>query len=335
MVGRTRQTGLSTSPEVNYARRLIDRETLKPPIDVVKLARKFATVRKLRFPSDIDVDGVCLNLKRRRQLPVIIVNIARGSRERIRFTLAHELGHVIIPWHTGSIVDAIDIDQVQADLHYWTLEAEANRFAAELLMPAQWVMDIIEESSSPPDAIDRIARCAEVSRPAAMIRANAYQKPGLVHAQVQNRVVIASGRSKGTLASPPQPGTFINPRFLFPWTPHRWEAQIGNTYCFWWQFKGDILLPTENIGDWRLLLNEIINGIQIQENDVPKFKSKVNGIISYANSRMKTDRTPAKIFEACLERLHSKAEEDCLIRLMIEHPVFQRFLYARVLDFIE
>jgi hypothetical protein len=236
----------------------------------------------------------------------------------------------------GSIVDAIDIDQGRADLHYWKLEAEANRFAAELLMPVQWINEIIEESSSPPDAIDHIACSAEVSRQAAMIRVNACQKPGIVYAQVQDGVIVASGRSNDTLASPPQIGTSVDPRSLFPWTPHRWEAKIGPCRCFWWQFKGEVLLPTANANDdWRKLLDEIIGDIRMPGNDVANFKSRVNGIISYANSQKKTDRTSAKVFEACLERLYSRAEEDGFIRLMIEHQAFQRFLYARTLALIE
>jgi hypothetical protein len=327
-------------PEINFARRLIDRERLSPPVDIVAVARKFAAVEQLRFPRELDVDGVCLNLKRRGYQPRIIVNIAGRTKERIRFTLAHELGHVIIPWHTGSIVDTlvvdtIDADQDRADPDYWALEGEANRFAAELLMPIKWVNEIVEEFS-PPDAINHIVRSAEVSRQAAMIRVNACQKPGIVYVQLQNGIVVASGRSNATLANPPPPGTPINPRSLFPWTPHRWQVRIGGVQCFWWQFKGDVSLPTENTNDdWRRLLNEIIENIMIQEHDVSKFKSRVNGIISYANSQVKSDRTSAKIFEACLVRIHGKAGEDSLIRRMIEHPLFQRFLYARVLDLIE
>jgi IrrE N-terminal-like domain len=326
---------LSELPEVNFARRLVDREKLRPPVDVVAIARKFARVEHLRLP--VDVDGVCLNLKRRGHQPRILVNIAGRSKERIRFTLAHELGHVIIPWHTGSIVDTIDIDHGRADLHYATLEAEANRFASELLMPADWVKEKIEEFTCPPDAIRHVASSAEVSLQAAMICVHSCHGPGIVYAEIHNGFVVASGRSSGTLADPPQRGTAIDPRSLFPWTPHRWEAKmIGTSRHFWWQFKGDVALPSVDASqDWRELLDEIIDDIKMPGDDVANFKFRINGIISHANSRRKTDRTSAKIFEACLERLHSKAEEDSFIRLTIEHPAFRRFLYARVLAFMK
>jgi IrrE N-terminal-like domain len=325
---------LSELPEVNFVKRLIDREKLRPPIDIIATAQKFARVKQLRLP--VDFDGVCLNLKRRGHQPCIIVNITGRTKELIRFTLAHELGHVIIPWHTGSIVDAIDIEEGRADPHYWTLEAEANRFASELLMPAEWVKEGIEEFPSPPDAIKYVASSAEVSLPAAMIRVHAFQEPGMVYAQIQNGFVIASGRSEGTLASPPQRETAIDPRSLFPWTPHRGEAEIGTSRYCWWQFKGDVALPNVNTSDdWRELLNKIIDDTKIPRNDVANFKLMINGIISHANSRRKTDHTSAKLFEACLERLHSRAEEDSSIRLMIAHPEFQRFLYARVLAFMK
>jgi IrrE N-terminal-like domain len=326
---------LSDLSEVNFAKRLIDREKLRPPIDVVATARKFARVEHLRLP--VDVDGVCLNLKRRGHQPRILVNTAGRSKERIRFTLAHELGHVIIPWHTGSIVDTIDIDRGRIDLHYSTLEAEANRFASELLMPTGWMKEKIDEFPCPPDAIRHVARSAEVSLQAAMIRVHACHGPGIVYAEIHNGFVVASGRSNGTLADPPQPGTAIDPRSLFPWTPHRWEANMtGTSRHFWWQFKGDVALPSADTNeDWRELLDKIINDIKIPGNDVTNFKARINGIISHANGRRKTDRTSAQIFEACLERLHSRAEEDNFIRLTIKHQAFPRFLYARVLAFMK
>ena len=69
--------------------------------------------------------------------------LAEGrKRERRRFSIAHELGHFLIPTHKGhagdgfscSIADLRVGDTREHDRRQ-RIEAEANRFAAHLLMP--------------------------------------------------------------------------------------------------------------------------------------------------------------------------------------------------------
>lgn len=323
-----------TPPEINLARRLIKRLKLKLPIDVFEVARKFSNVEQLDLP--VDVDGVCLNLKQSGKTPLIIVNVAGRSHERIRFTLAHELGHVLIPWHTGAIVDEIDITRDHASEKYWQLEGEANRFASELLMPTAWVEKQIGESPHPLEATTRVASGAEVSFQAATIKVLNCLDASYIFAQVQDGVVVSSGRSRGTLANQPGIGSTIKPGALFPWTPHRWERQVGTSYYYWWQFKGDVVLPPANSNqDWRELLNSIIDDIKVSADDIPKFKMKVNGIIAYANGNTRENRTRSRIFEAGLLRLHSNAPNDRFIRRMLDHPQFREFLDARVCSLLK
>jgi Zn-dependent peptidase ImmA (M78 family) len=63
------------------------------------------------------------------------------ARPRLRFTLAHEWGHLALRHHqrrfenlalSGRLRDGAELELAPPD----PLEAEANRFAAELLMPA-------------------------------------------------------------------------------------------------------------------------------------------------------------------------------------------------------
>jgi Zn-dependent peptidase ImmA (M78 family) len=318
-----------SSPEVNLARRLVARLALKVPIDIFEIARQFAKVEKLRFP--IDADGVCFDLKQSGKTPSIFINVVNRSSERIRFTLAHELGHVLIPWHTGSIVDEIDIVHEDSSSEYWRLEGEANRFASELLMPTSWVKEVIEEFPLPLAAVAHIARNAEVSFQAATIKVLGCLEAGSIYAQVQEGIVISSGRSRGTLANQPSIGDRIKPLSSFAWTRHRWSRVVGNSEYHWWQFKGDSAPPTSGTNeDWRELLNAIVADIGVNGSNVSKFKLKVNGIIAYANGRTRTNRTRSRIYEACLERLHSNASNDEDIRRMLIHKKFERFLVSRI-----
>lgn len=96
-----------------------------------------------------------------------------GSPRRQRFSIGHELGHFLIPSHVPaagqqfacSHEDLKLVDSAQQDRHR-RIEAEANRFAAELLMPAARVRAGF--SSLNPDLADivRLAREFQVSKEA-------------------------------------------------------------------------------------------------------------------------------------------------------------------------
>ncbi len=53
---------------------------------------------------------------------------------RKKFTIAHELGHFFIPWHSD-LMFGCDIKEMDIKDDYIPREKEANLFAAELLMP--------------------------------------------------------------------------------------------------------------------------------------------------------------------------------------------------------
>jgi hypothetical protein len=72
----------------------------------------------------------------------ILVN-RHSDRRRRRFTVGHELGHFLLPWHTprsgqGFLCSKQDMAVFRAKPggdRYMQMEAEANRFSAGLLMP--------------------------------------------------------------------------------------------------------------------------------------------------------------------------------------------------------
>jgi len=112
-----------------------------------------------------------------RDVGSILLNGA-SSRQRCRFTLAHELGHFLNALHepsSGHLFACSEADMIVGadprdprDRHM-RQEAEANRFAAELLMPA----DRLQSYLSPPASLDAglaIATTFEVSKAAALRR---------------------------------------------------------------------------------------------------------------------------------------------------------------------
>jgi Zn-dependent peptidase ImmA (M78 family) len=66
---------------------------------------------------------------------VILVRVGRSENRR-RFTIAHELGHFLIPYHDPrQMCTAADLSESRRDTSHRRKESEANRFAAGLLMP--------------------------------------------------------------------------------------------------------------------------------------------------------------------------------------------------------
>gem|GEM_PF-941817 len=154
------------------ARKLIKLHKLEIPFDLEKLVEQYAKLIFRKIPLD-GVDGVCLNLKTPGKNPIVIVN-NDAVPVRQKFTLAHELGHIIIPWHTGTFIDDIDATKPNetADSQYWEMEREANRFASELLMPFEWIYAEFRKNSGYDSLISRTRSKCGVSEQAAKIRIN-------------------------------------------------------------------------------------------------------------------------------------------------------------------
>ncbi|MEW5928607.1 MAG: XRE family transcriptional regulator [Gemmatimonadota bacterium] len=91
-----------------------------PPGPVRNLARAIENAGAVLIPMQFgvrEIDGISM---RPRGLPPLIFYNAASPGDRLRFTLAHELGHLVMHTHQPP---------------YPKMEEEANIFAAELLMP--------------------------------------------------------------------------------------------------------------------------------------------------------------------------------------------------------
>lgn len=116
--------------------RIREKYDLTPPVDLESLAEK-ARIR-IESVSAAAIDGYA-DLSRN----IIYLSDRQTYLPRRRFTLAHEIGHILIPWHTdirGCIIDSPYVDgqmKQKIDLQ----EYEANAFASELLIPSRWLRD--------------------------------------------------------------------------------------------------------------------------------------------------------------------------------------------------
>lgn len=131
-----------------------------PPIPVSKLAT-LANARVHYAPMAGDLDGM---VHLRDGAAVIGVN-ALHSRTRQRFTIAHELGHLLLHATEGDLhIDErnpIGLRNSLSGEAKEPREIEANQFAAELLMPERFVMASVDKV---PDGIDVDAAIEELAR---------------------------------------------------------------------------------------------------------------------------------------------------------------------------
>lgn len=273
-----------TLPEINFAASLVRVKKLTPPIDIFGLAQEYAEVHRVIFP--VQIDGVCLDLKQHGKRPRILVNRTL-HKHRLRFTLAHELGHVIIPWHVGSIVDETEESRIDLGLTYWQLEGEANRFASELLMPSEWAAEVLLGKKNPISGAESISTIAEVSFAAAMVKAQSLLPRGYLFARFVGSELIFSGRTVGTIASMPNSKT-VRAADLFPQAANHWiKSNSSETYHVW-RFADEepMVAPTR---PWREVFDEISRDIAVPTSEVSKFKQRVMAVLSFANSSTRTN----------------------------------------------
>ncbi len=118
-----------------------------PPVPVEIIAKKKgATLVFEPFEGDDDISGL---LYRKDKHTIIGINSAH-SETRQRFSIAHELGHLIL--HKKQLfVDKtvrVDFRDQTSALAIRREEIEANSFAAELLMPRDFIIQEISRKLS-------------------------------------------------------------------------------------------------------------------------------------------------------------------------------------------
>ncbi|MDA0695605.1 MAG: ImmA/IrrE family metallo-endopeptidase [Proteobacteria bacterium] len=136
------------------------------PMKLGALAQRLGiTVFSATLPSNISGE-----IKEKDGKIVIKVN-RHDTKPRQRFTLAHEIAHFLLHKHllANGIVDDVLYRSSQSN----TIEAEANRLAADILMPPNIVNEILRSCSHLTDRekkLEEVAQQMDVSLTALKIR---------------------------------------------------------------------------------------------------------------------------------------------------------------------
>lgn len=139
----------------------------KAPVEVFEVARSLGVRVQMEWADD-EVSGA---LYRDDGNGAIIGVNGRHHPNRQRFTVAHEIGHLVLHDEPVFVDHVFRRDQVSSEA-VDPLEIEANGFAAALLMPKEFVMHAVQ-SRKPPlrsDVVERLADDFQVSSQAMTFR---------------------------------------------------------------------------------------------------------------------------------------------------------------------
>ncbi|MFW5700488.1 MAG: ImmA/IrrE family metallo-endopeptidase [Cyclobacteriaceae bacterium] len=141
------------------------------PVDPIKCA-KFLNVDVQKADMDSDISGLFVI---KDNVAYIRYNASEKNIKRLRFTIAHELGHFVLHKSIPFILEKGKSEKVMfrnaisstGEVHR---EREANAFAASLLMPKYLINKEINELGDSPNLVASLAEIFNVSNEAMTFR---------------------------------------------------------------------------------------------------------------------------------------------------------------------
>jgi Zn-dependent peptidase ImmA (M78 family) len=295
------------SPVEKMAARLLGRHNLMPPYDLNMLVEQYAIVEYHDIPLE-KIDGVTIGTKESK--PIIIINKSIPET-RQKFTLAHELGHIIIPWHTGTTVSHITEDCVEVrPADYWEMEREANQFAAELLLPSSWLLRELKNFASLEVYLKRLLEKTDVSRDAMLIKVfNTIDIPVVCMQIIDNSTV----KNYKSLTTPKNHDSSKK----YPLIEH---FSLGDrnyeSRCF---FNTRSIEETE-LRSWRELLTQLLN----ETNSVHLQKS-INSKLAFQFQKYRS-HSIENIYSLVLQTF----EDNLKFKDIVLHPLFSQYVVKRL-----
>lgn len=138
-----------------YAQDIISSFNLTPPIDLNKICESLDI--KVNYEPLGSIEALLIVSAGKKN--IIIDNCRSIYKQRERFTIAHEIGHYMMPWHENLQQCDKIIDFKSED----TIECEANDFASELLVPKSNLLQDIKEKKVTLSLIKQLAEKYDVS----------------------------------------------------------------------------------------------------------------------------------------------------------------------------
>jgi IrrE N-terminal-like domain len=302
------------------AARLVERFDLTPPVDVRAILDRYADVEAVSIPTDCDALVIGLN-RAEIARPRVIVNHNKPKR-RQRFSMAHELGHILIPGHVSMEVCFVGEEFYDSSSNH---EREAHEFASELLMPSAWVSGIVADS----DHLDEVfaaAAVANVSAAAAMMAIHRHLPPHEIIALMKSGHEVEMALvSPGTVAKAPYRGQRIDRKSIDVYAgSHGTVSFHGRTIC-WWEFDAELDLGPDDDDERSAseVLREIVDDLSPIDPKARLSKlGSINGIAGWAKGAFNQSATVEEMFARLKARFANRPEHSDAM----SHPLFETYL---------
>ncbi len=330
----------SSDPAARCAATLVDRLDLNPPIDIDAVAARYCDVEFLTWPYACDALAVGLGSVR----PSIFIRRNNQGARRRRFTLAHELGHVVLPWHVGltaciPVVTSFDADPLGpapvsgllSQARIAEQEAEATRFAGALLIPRRFI-----ESQADTSGLGQVVRSlnrTNISAVAAILSLSQHLLPGFCFLIDEDEEGLRMVASSGT-STPPRNGRRPLEARLRDKARDFGEAHVSGRRVLWHQLAAqtDFALPDDARSTTQILRDAIANSTSSTE--LPALLMRINGIVGGILSKGERAQSEAQALSVLEHRFESDPElnhmfENADFRLYLCRKAAERIAHAR------
>lgn len=306
-------------PVEKMAARLLARHKLYPPYNLNQLAEIYGTVEYIHIP--FEADGITIGIGGEAKPQIIINDSAPDTRKK--FTLAHELGHIIIPWHTGTIVS--HIDHVESNFEYREMEAEANQFAAELLIPRGWLLDTQDSFDAFGNLVKHVLHSTGASRDAVLIKIfNTIEYPIICVQIGELGEVINYYRSRSAPTGANLTGRNVNLEIIFSTAVSEEYFDLGDRSYKAWIFENNEIRETDP-RPWREVISQILD-----ETNSKNLLLSINAILpSQYNSHK--DKTESELCSLVIRAYDGREKFD----VVISHPLFPQYVIKRIRELVD
>lgn len=275
-----------SKPILRLAKRALRDFPWEIPVDIFALAQEWATVDFVDW--DYDCDALVHGLTSDKP-GIMLRTLDKIFDRRLRMTLGHELGHIVVPWHVGTITcnGANEILETSsfpsAPFRLRIQESEATQFSSAVLMPYESLRRDAEE-----DSLERFFAGLDryqTSAHATVIRLTEILRPGF----------IFRGTYTGTLSEHVSPGTQRLPSSIDRARQLREAAyesgrfSIGSKVVFWYRLaQMDQFQPVVDDRSTTQILRDVVaQDWASRTADEEKLAQRINGVVSGALGRIR------------------------------------------------
>lgn len=288
---------------------------------------KFADVEEVPFPTSHDAVMIRAGLERPR---VLVRPCPASSRKRRRFTLAHELGHIVIPWQAGAFFCHADLVVAHARTSNADMEGEANAFASEFLVPTQWLQERVASRSVTAATVAEVTQAADVSIPVAA--------QAICALELGNMAIIATDASGDVTYATKSAECMVRlPEWEKPFTPlpkgafraHS-RARVGSKTVEVYEFgpMAPVSAPEESRAE---LLEEILADCAGGREQAESLQNSISGIVGAFNSQYRGTWSLGAVATGLSQRFAGRAP----LAEVVAHRRFPAFLAAAASELIE